>query len=245
MVKPAAPAPAPTIDVIDEPSTSAAMGQMAKSLSEPRKSSALDQTAQSLVSPPAVEPIMNPDSALPTRLSQPAPDAEETPDNVFQFPNRLSRADTAPDDADQPDLFDTPPRTGTYNESQELRRMRELAGLPITEADSFYTPPEPGVFTIRVDGMFINDYWPGYKPENPEILWNGLSAAFPRDYPRVAFGTPNTPQATVFARLKDRNFADVKTGLTQDMADTLAAKLAKGDPTGKFSRWIQVIQTRS
>jgi hypothetical protein len=247
MVKPAAPAPAPapTIDVIDEPSTSAAMGQMAKSLSEPRKSSALDQTAQSLVSPPAVEPIMNPDSALPTRLSQPAPDAEETPDNVFQFPNRLSRADTAPDDADQPDLFDTPPRTGTYNESQELRRMRELAGLPITEADSFYTPPEPGVFTIRVDGMFINDYWPGYKPENPEILWNGLSAAFPRDYPRVAFGTPNTPQATVFARLKDRNFADVKTGLTQDMADTLAAKLAKGDPTGQFSRWIQVIQTRS
>jgi hypothetical protein len=124
------PAPVPTIDVIDEPGTSAAMGQMAKSLSEPRKSSALAQTAQSLAKPPAVEPIMNPDTALPTRLGQDAPDAEETPDNVFQFPNKLSRADTAPDDMDQPDLFDTPPRTGTYNESQELRRMRELAGLP-------------------------------------------------------------------------------------------------------------------
>jgi hypothetical protein len=73
---------------------------------------------------------MNPDSALPTRLGQAAPDAEETPDNVFQFPNRLSRADTAPDDTEQPDLFDTPPRTCTYNECQELRRMRELAGLP-------------------------------------------------------------------------------------------------------------------
>jgi hypothetical protein len=240
IVKPSAPAP--TIDVIDEPGTSAAMGQMAKSLSEPRKSSALAQTAQSLAKPPAVEPIMNPDTALPTRLGQAAPDAEETPDNVFQFPNRLSRADTAPDDMDQPDLFDTPPRTGTYNESQELRRMKQLAGLPITEADSFYTPSEPGVFTIRVDGMYINDYSPRYRPENPEILWNGLSTAFPRDYPRVAFGTPNTPQAAVFARLKDRNFADVKTGLTQDMAETLADRLANSDSTGQFSRWIQVIQ---
>jgi len=48
---------------------------------------------------------------------------------VFQFPDRLSRTNKEPDDMDQPDLFDNPPRTGTYNESQELRRMRELAGL--------------------------------------------------------------------------------------------------------------------
>ena len=258
MVKPA-PAPMPTINVIDEPATSPVIGQMAQSLSEPAKSSAIDQTAKSLTNPPAVEPIMNPDSALPTSLSQTYQDneldpdfdadaayadarnSEELPDNVFRLPTQSRSTAREPE---QPDLFSNP-RTGTYNESRDLRRMKQLAGLPITEAESFYTPPEPGVFTIRVDGMFINDYWPGYKPENPEIVWNGLSAAFPRDYPRVEFGTPNTPQAAVFARLKDRNFADVKTGLTQDMADTLAAKLAKGDPTGQFSRWIQVIQARS
>ena len=246
VVKPSMPA----IDVIDEPGNSAAIVQMAKSLSDPAKSPALGQVAQSLTKPPAIDPIMNPDQALPTRLGQPAADGdaandtEEVPNNVFQFPSRSSN-NKEPDDMDQPDLFDNPPRTGTYNESQELRRMRELAGLPINEADSFYTPSEPGVFTVRVDGMFINDYRPGYRNENPEILWNGLSAAFPRDYPRVEFGTPNTPQAAVFARLKDRNFADVKSGLSQDMAQTLADKLGKSDPTGQFSRWIQVIQKRS
>jgi len=102
-----------------------------------------------LEKPPAIEPILNPDQALPTRLGQPQTDtnneldpdfdadaayadarnSEDQPDNVFQFPNRLSRTNKEPGAVNQPDLFDTPPRTGTYNESQELRRMRELAGL--------------------------------------------------------------------------------------------------------------------
>lgn len=136
--------------------------------------------------------------------------------------------------------------SGMLKESdKQLRRMRELAGLPVNEADSFYVPPKPGVFAIRVDAMFIDDFSPRYRPENPEILWNGLSTAFPQDYPRIKFGTPNSPQADVFAELKNRRVADVKTGLTQDMAETLADRLAKGDSTGQFSRWIQVIQKRS
>ena len=130
MTMPVVKPPVPTIDVIDEPGTSSAIGQMAQSLSDPAKSPALGQVAQSLTKPPAIEPIMNPDQALPTRLGQPVDkDAEEVPGNVFQFPDRLSRTNKEPDDMDQPDLFDNPPRTGTYNESQELRRMRELAGL--------------------------------------------------------------------------------------------------------------------
>jgi len=130
MTMPVVKPPVPTIDVIDEPGTSSAIGQMAQSLSDPAKSPALGQVAQSLTKPPAIEPIMNPDQALPTRLGQPVDkDAEEVPNNVFQFPDRLSRTNKEPDDMDQPDLFDNPPRTGTYNESQELRRMRELAGL--------------------------------------------------------------------------------------------------------------------
>jgi hypothetical protein len=264
MVKPA-PAPMPTIDVIDKPTTSTAMGQMAQSLSNPSKSPAMGQMAQSLEKPPAIEPILNPDQALPTRLGQTQTDtsneldpdfdadaayadarnSEDQPDNVFQFPDRLSRTNKEPGDVNQPDLFDTPPRTGTYNESQELRRMRELAGLPVNEADSFYTPPTPGVFAIRVDAMFIDDFSPRYRPENPEILWNGLSTAFPRDYPRIKFGTPNSPQADVFATLKDRRVADVKTGLSQDMAETLADRLGKSDPTGQLSRFIQLIKKRA
>ena len=263
MAMPVVKPPVPTIDVIDEPGTSAAIGQMAKSLSDPAKSPALGQVAQSLTKPPAIEPILNPDQALPTRLGQADTDneldpdfdadsaytdarnSEDQPNNVFQFPDRLSRTNKEPGAVNQPDLFDNPPRTGTYNESQELRRMRELAGLRVNEADSFYTPPAPGVFAIRVNAMFIDDFSPRYRPENPEILWNGLSTVFPRDYPRVKFGTPNCPQADVFAELKDRTIADVKTGLSQDMAETLADRLGKSDPTGQLSRFIQLIKKRA
>lgn len=227
MAKPT-PAPMPTIDVIDKPSAS--LATTPEPVEEPFKDPA------EFTPPPSL--------GKPETDSEVAPDAEEEPNNVFQFPNRLSRPDNEPAAMDQPDLFDNPPRTGTYNESQELRRMRELAGLPVNEADSFYTPPVPGVFAIRVNAQFINDYSPSYRPENPEILWNGLSTVFPRDYPRVKFGTPNCPQADVFAQLKDRTIADVKTGLTQDMAETLADRLGKSDPTGQLSRFIQVIQKR-
>ena len=148
MVSPAVKPPMPTIDVIDEPGTSAAMGQMAQNLSNPAKSPAMGQVAQSLTKPPAIEPILNPDSALPTRLGQTDTDneldpdfdadsaytdarnSEDQPDNVFQFPDRLSKPNKETGAVPQPDLFDNPPRTGTYNENRELRRMRELAGLP-------------------------------------------------------------------------------------------------------------------
>lgn len=119
------PAPAPTIDVIDEPTTSPALGQMVKSLSNPTTSPALRQTAKSLAQPPAKEPILDPDNALPMKMGTDNKDAEEIPNNVFQFPGGGQRGQ----EPKQADLFDNPPRTGTYNESQELRRMRELAGL--------------------------------------------------------------------------------------------------------------------
>lgn len=244
MVKPA-PTPMPTIDVIDQPSanppTTAPNMELPTSLKTDPEAPGTDSQAQpDLFGEPEPTPA---DSPIPTRLS--AVDAEEEP----PLPANVSDLDKARRTRDQLRQATAQQardaiRTGTF-ESQELRRMRELAGLPINEADSFYTPSEPGVFTIRVDGTFIDDYSPRYRNENPEILWNGLSSAFPRDYPRVAFGTGNTPQAAVFARLKDRNFADVKSGLSQDMAQTLADKLGKSDPTGQFSRWIQVVQKRS
>lgn len=124
MVKP----PAPTIDVIDRPDPSAAMSQMAQSLSDPAKSPVIGQTAQSLIQPPAKEPIITPDQALPTQLNYPDPDvgapsaysaarsAEEEPDNVFQFPGTRK---PAPADADQGSFdFDVP---------DELARQRQTA----------------------------------------------------------------------------------------------------------------------
>ena len=260
----AAPAAMPTIDVIDQSTSSPVMGQMAQSLTNPpAKDSITDPMAPptQLGSP---ELDQDPDSAYSAARS-----AEDEPDNVFQFPGSKKEipagANQGSFDFDVPDelarqrqTLDQLRRSGSADarnairdnrtaamlEAQQLRRMKELAGLPVNEADSWYTPPVPGVFAIRVNAQFINDYSPSYRPENPEILWNGLSTAFPRDYPRVKFGVPNCPQADVFAELKDRSIADVKTGLTQDMAETLAERLGKSDPTGQLSRFIQVIQKR-
>ena len=263
MVKPT-PAPMPTIDVIDQPGTSPAMGQMAQQLTNP-------PVAEPLTNPPVAQP----DTELPAKFGEPAePDVDQSQADLFGEPASPKADGPIPTKLSAVDAEEEPPlpanvsdldqarrtrdqlrqataqkkrdaiRTGTF-ESQELRRMRELAGLPVNEADSFYTPPVPGVFAIRVNAQFINDYSPSYRPENPEILWNGLSTVFPRDYPRVKFGTPNCPQADVFAQLKDRTIADVKTGLTQDMAETLADRLGKSDPTGQLSRFIQLIKKRS
>jgi hypothetical protein len=272
--------------VIDRPDPSAAMSQMAQSLSNPSTSSAIGQTAQNLTNPPAKDSITDP-MAPPSRLGAPEPEneldpdfdadtayasarnSEDEPDNVFKFPGSKKEipANTVQKSLD----FDGPDELARHRQTvaqlrgsgavkarnairdtaaagmleAQLRRMKQLAGLPVNEADSFYVPPKPGVFAIRVNAMFIDDFSPRYRPENPEILWNGLSTAFPQDYPRIKFGTPNSPQADVFAELKNRRVADVKTGLTQDMAETLADRLAKGDSTGQFSRWIQVIQKRS
>lgn len=130
MVKPA-PAPMPTIDVIDQPGTSPAVGQMAQQLTNPPVAQPdtelpakfgeptepdVDQGQADLFGEPTQPEA---DSPIPTKLS--AVDAEEEPkleppSNVYQLPPRQP----APNE---------PKRTGTYNESQELRRMRELAGL--------------------------------------------------------------------------------------------------------------------
>jgi len=272
--------PLPTINVIDRPDPSAAMSQIAQSLSNPSTSSAIGQTAQNLTNPPAKDSITDP-MAPPTRLGAPEPDvdadsaysaarsAEDEPDNVFKFPGSKKEI---PADAGQGSLdFDGEDELARQRQTvaqlrgsgavkarnairdtaaagmleAQLRRMKQLAGLPVNEADSFYVPPKPGVFAIRVNAMFIDDFSPRYRPENPEILWNGLSTAFPQDYSRVKFGTPSTPQAEVFAELKNRTISDVKTGLTQDMAETLAERLGKSDPTGQLSRFIQVIKKRS
>jgi hypothetical protein len=263
-VPPYIPPPRPIINVIDRPDPSAAIGQMAQQLTNP-------PVAQPLTNPPVAQQ----DTELPAKFGEPVePDVDQSQTDLFGEPAQPKTDTPIPTKLSAVDAEEEPPlpanvsdldqarrtrdqlrqataqqardaiRTGTF-ESQQLRRMRELAGLPVNEADSFYVPPTPGVFAIRVNSAFIDDYSPRYRPENPEILWNGLSTAFPRDYPRVKFGTPNTPQAAVFAELKDRTISDVKTGLTQDMAETLADRLAKGDSTGQFSRWIQVIQKRS
>jgi hypothetical protein len=146
MVKPA-PAPMPTIDVIDKPSTSTAMSQMTQQLTNP-------PVAQQLTNPPApqqdtelpakfgepVEPDVDqsqadlfgepvqPDSPIPTKLS--AVDAEEEP----PLPANVSDLDQARRTRDQLRQATAQQardaiRTGTF-ESQQLRRMRELAGLP-------------------------------------------------------------------------------------------------------------------
>ena len=258
------PPPRPIINVIDRPDPSAAMGQMAQQLTNP-------PVAEPLTNPPVAQT----DTELPAKFGEPAePDVDQSQADLFGEPAPPKADSPIPTKLSAVDAEEEPPlpanvsdldqarrtrdqlrqataqqardaiRTGTF-ESQELRRMRELAGLRVNEADSFYTPPVPGVFAIRVNAQFINDYSPSYRPENPEILWNGLSTVFPRDYPRVKFGTPNCPQADVFAELKDRTIADVKTGLTQDMAETLAERLGKSDPTGQLSRFIQLIKKRA
>lgn len=126
-----------TIDVIDEPGTSPAMDQMVRQIKRRGPAPAIGRPQ---VAPAAPAPLAPPSSmSQPPETDDPETDpdfdadsaynaarnAEEQPDtNVFQFPGSTRRGEP-----EQPDLFDNPPRTGTYNESQELRRMRELAGL--------------------------------------------------------------------------------------------------------------------
>jgi hypothetical protein len=139
MVKPA-PAPMPTIDVIDQPSTSPAVGQMAQQLANPPVTQPdtelpakfgepvepdVDQSQADLFGEPAPPKT---DSPIPTKLS--AVDAEEEP----PLPANVSDLDQARRTRDQLRQATAQQardaiRTGTF-ESQQLRRMRELAGLP-------------------------------------------------------------------------------------------------------------------
>jgi len=145
MVKPA-PAPMPTIDVIDKPSTSAAMSQM----------------TQQLTNPPVAQPLTNPpvpqqDTELPAKFGEPVePEVDQSQADLFgepevdqPIPQKMSAVDAEeepPLPANVSDLDQARRtrdqlrqataqqkgdaiRTGTY-ESQQLRRMRELAGLP-------------------------------------------------------------------------------------------------------------------
>ena len=131
--------PMPTIDIIDKPSTSPAVGQMAQQLANPPNSqqdialpgsfSEPDAPAQDLgqadlfgepAAPAADQPI-------PQKMS--AVDAEEEP----RLPDNVSDLTKARRTRDQLRQATTQQardaiRTGTF-ESQELRRMRELAGL--------------------------------------------------------------------------------------------------------------------
>jgi hypothetical protein len=140
MVKPA-PAPMPTIDVIDKPGTSAAVGQMAQQLTNP-------PVAQQLANLPAPQQ----DTELPAKFGEPVePDVDQSQTDLFgepappkadsPIPTKLSAVDAEEEPKLEPpsNVYQLPPRqpapnepkrTGTYNESQELRRMRELAGLP-------------------------------------------------------------------------------------------------------------------
>ena len=138
MVKPT-PAPMPTIDVIDQPGTSPAVGQMAQQLTNPPVAQPdtelpakfgeptepdVDQSQADLFGEP-VQPKV--DGPIPTKLS--AVDAEEEP----PLPANVSDLDQARRTRDQLRQATAQQardaiRTGTF-ESQELRRMRELAGL--------------------------------------------------------------------------------------------------------------------
>ena len=139
MVKPA-PAPMPTIDVIDRPGTSPAVGQMAQQLTNP--------------------PVAQPDTELPAKFGEPAePDVDQGQADLFGEPVQPKVDTPIPTKLGAVDAEEEPPlpanvsdldqarrtrdqlrqataqqkgdaiRTGTY-ESQQLRRMRELAGLP-------------------------------------------------------------------------------------------------------------------
>ena len=139
MVKPA-PAPMPTIDVIDKPSTSSAVGQMAQQLTNP--------------------PVSQPDTELPAKFGEPAePDVDQGQADLFGEPEPPMVDQPIPQKMSAVDAEEEPPlpanvsdldqarrtrdqlrqataqqardaiRTGTF-ESQQLRRMRELAGLP-------------------------------------------------------------------------------------------------------------------
>jgi hypothetical protein len=148
MVKPA-PAPMPTIDVIDKPSTSAAMSQM----------------TQQLTNPPVAQPLTNPpvsqqDTELPAKFGEPVePDVDQSQADLFGEPAPPKADSPIPTKLSAVDAEEEPPlpanvsdldqarrtrdqlrqataqqardaiRTGTF-ESQQLRRMRELAGLP-------------------------------------------------------------------------------------------------------------------
>jgi hypothetical protein len=139
MVPPTKPA-MPTIDVIDEPNTSPAVDQMAQQLTSPVKPQtditlptslkadpeefATDLSQPDLFGEPQPTPA---DRPIPTKMA--AVDAEEEPPlppNVTDLSKhrrtidqlRKSSADQARNTI----------KTGTF-ESQELRRMRELAGL--------------------------------------------------------------------------------------------------------------------
>ena len=147
MVKPA-PAPMPTIDVIDQPGTSPAMGQMAQQLTNP-------PVAEPLTNPPVAQP----DTELPAKFGEPAePDVDQSQADLFGEPVQPKADSPIPTKLSTVDAEEEPPlpanvsdldqarrtrdqlrqataqkkrdaiRTGTF-ESQELRRMRELAGL--------------------------------------------------------------------------------------------------------------------
>ena len=147
MVKPA-PAPMPTIDVIDQPGTSPAMGQMAQQLTNP-------PVAEPLTNPPVAQP----DTELPAKFGEPAePDVDQSQADLFGEPVQPKADSPIPTKLSAVDAEEEPPlpanvsdldqarrtrdqlrqataqkkrdaiRTGTF-ESQELRRMRELAGL--------------------------------------------------------------------------------------------------------------------
>jgi hypothetical protein len=137
MVKP--PKPMPTIDIIDNPSTSPAVGQMAQQLTNPPNpqqdialpgsfgepdAPAQDPGQADLFGEPAT-PVA--DQPIPQKMS--AVDAEEEP----RLPDNVSDLTKARQTRDQLRQATTQQardaiRTGTF-ESQELRRMRELAGL--------------------------------------------------------------------------------------------------------------------
>jgi len=147
MVKPT-PAPMPTIDIIDQPSTSPAVGQMAQQLTNP-------PVSQQLTNPPVAQP----DTELPAKFGEPAePDVDQGQADLFGEPVPPKADSPIPTKLSAVDAEEEPPlpanvsdldqarrtrdqlrqataqqardaiRTGTF-ESQELRRMRELAGL--------------------------------------------------------------------------------------------------------------------
>ena len=138
VVKPT-PAPVPTIDVIDQPGTSPAVGQMAQQLTNP--------------------PVAQPDTELPAKFGEPTePDVDQGQADLFGEPTQPKVDGPIPTKLSAVDAEEEPPlpanvsdldqarrtrdqlrqataqqardaiRTGTF-ESQELRRMRELAGL--------------------------------------------------------------------------------------------------------------------
>jgi len=111
MVKP----PAPTIDVIDRPDPSAAMGQMAQQLTNP-------PVAEPLTNPPVAQP----DTELPAKFGEPTePDVDQGQADLFGEPTQPKVDGPIPTKLSAVDAEEEPPLPANVSDLDQARRTRD------------------------------------------------------------------------------------------------------------------------